>query len=164
MHAVGYSDLIAGFSGAAFCSESTTLDHPPKGDTPSLPEGRVTPLAAWLGTQVSPPLPRDFTSSWLTGSDFQDTASQRAARSWSPPGPGLNSRERFCNMQGVAARNPLPVNFNYTRMCYSMLRNNASGPEIGLPGRILTGLLAGKTQNRPSDRRPDGGPISVLSR
>ncbi len=31
-----------------------------------------------------------------------------------------------------------------------MLRNNASGPEIGLPGRILAGLLQGKHRNRPS--------------
>ncbi len=27
---------------------------------------------------------------------------------------------------------------------YSVLRNSASGPEIGLPGRILAGLLPGK--------------------
>ncbi len=37
-----------------------------------------------------------------------------------------------------------------------MLRNNASGPEIGLPGRILAGLLPGKHRNRPS-RRPSAG-------
>jgi hypothetical protein len=30
-----------------------------------------------------------------------------------------------------------------------MLRNNASGPEIGLPGRILAGLLPGKHQHLP---------------
>ncbi len=57
-----------------------------------------------------------------------------------------------------------------------MLRNNASGQEIGLPGRILTGLLPGKNPNRPSGRpkagrrddfrafpvavRPKSGPIS----
>ncbi len=35
---------------------------------------------------------------------------------------------------------------------YSMLRNSASGPEIGLPGRILAGLLPGKNRNRPSGR------------
>jgi hypothetical protein len=38
-------------------------------------------------------------------------------------------------------------------MDYFMLRNNASGPEIGLPGRILAGLLPGKHRSRPS-----GGP------
>ena len=43
---------------------------------------------------------------------------------------------------------------------YSMLRNNASGPEIGLPGRILAGLLPESTEIGP----PAGGPISVLSR
>ncbi len=41
-------------------------------------------------------------------------------------------------------------------MTYSMLRNNASGPEIGLPGRILAGLLPEKHQNRPSGRPKAG--------
>ncbi len=31
-----------------------------------------------------------------------------------------------------------------------MLRNSASGPEIGLPGRILARLLPGKHRNRSS--------------
>jgi hypothetical protein len=35
-----------------------------------------------------------------------------------------------------------------------MLRNSASGPEIGLPGRILAGLLPGKHRNRPPSRPP----------
>ncbi len=35
-----------------------------------------------------------------------------------------------------------------------MLLNSASGPEIGLPGQILAGLLLGRNQNRPSGRRP----------
>ncbi len=35
---------------------------------------------------------------------------------------------------------------------YSMLRNSASGAEIGLPGRILAGLLPGKNRNRPFGR------------
>ncbi len=34
---------------------------------------------------------------------------------------------------------------------YSMFRNNASGPEIGLPGRILAGLLPGEHRNQFSD-------------
>ena len=34
-----------------------------------------------------------------------------------------------------------------------MLRNNASGPEIGLPGRIWAGLLPGK--HRPAFGRPE---------
>jgi hypothetical protein len=64
---------------------------------------------------------------------------------------------------------------------YPMLRNSASGPEFGLPGRILAGLLQGKHRNRPSGRpaagrrahfstfpigvrqNPAGGPISVIS-
>ena len=33
-----------------------------------------------------------------------------------------------------------------------MLRNNASGPEIDLSGRILDGLLPGKHRNRPEGR------------
>ncbi len=37
-----------------------------------------------------------------------------------------------------------------------MLRNSASGPEIGLPGRILAGLLTGKHRNRPSGRPKAG--------
>ncbi len=40
---------------------------------------------------------------------------------------------------------------------YSMLRDNASGPEIGLPGWSSAGFELGKAQNRPSDRRPAGG-------
>ncbi len=35
---------------------------------------------------------------------------------------------------------------------YSMLHNNASGPSIGLPGRIWAGLLPGKHRNRLSGR------------
>ncbi len=46
-------------------------------------------------------------------------------------------------------------------MCYSMLRNSASGPEIGLPGRILAGLLPGKNRNLPSGR-PSAGRRSDL--
>ncbi len=38
---------------------------------------------------------------------------------------------------------------------YSMLRNNGSGQDIGLPGRILAGLLPGKHRNWPSGR-PEG--------
>ncbi len=52
---------------------------------------------------------------------------------------------------------------------YYMLRNNASGPEIGLPGWILTGLLSGKHRKqlsgRPSaGRRANFGafPVAVL--
>ena len=37
-----------------------------------------------------------------------------------------------------------------------MLRNIASGPEIGLPGRVLAGLLPGQHRNRPSGR-PSAG-------
>ncbi len=37
-----------------------------------------------------------------------------------------------------------------------MLHNNVSGPEIGLTGRILAGLLLGKRRNRPSGR-PSAG-------
>ena len=52
---------------------------------------------------------------------------------------------------------------------YSMLRNNASGPEIGLPGRILAGLLPEKHRNRPSGRpsagrRADFGAFPVAVR
>ncbi len=37
-----------------------------------------------------------------------------------------------------------------------MLHNSASGPEIGIAGRILAGLLPGKNRNRPSGRRSAG--------
>jgi hypothetical protein len=36
-----------------------------------------------------------------------------------------------------------------------MLRNNASGPEIGFPGRIVAGLLTEK-HRRPAFCRPEG--------
>ncbi len=41
---------------------------------------------------------------------------------------------------------------------YSM-RISASGPDIGLPGRILAGLLPGKHRDRPA-----GGSVSAFSR
>ncbi len=52
---------------------------------------------------------------------------------------------------------------------YSMLPNGASGPEIGLPGRILAGLLPGRHRNRPSGwpkagRRTDFGSFPVAVR
>ncbi len=52
------------------------------------------------------------------------------------------------------------ANNSPTYNIYSMLRNSASGPLIGLPGRILHGLLPGKHRIL----RPAGGPISALSR
>ncbi len=36
---------------------------------------------------------------------------------------------------------------------YPVLRNSASGPEIGLPGRLSAGFQSGKPQNRPSAGR-----------
>ncbi len=52
---------------------------------------------------------------------------------------------------------------------YSMLRNCAAGPEIGLPGRILAELLEGKHRNRPcgrpsANRRADFGVFPVAVR
>ncbi len=43
---------------------------------------------------------------------------------------------------------------------YTLLRNSASGPQIGLPGDIAR-TATGKTPK--SALRPAGGPISVLS-
>ncbi len=41
-----------------------------------------------------------------------------------------------------------------------MLRNNASGPLIDLPGRILAGLLRENTEiDPPAGRRTAGGPF-----
>jgi hypothetical protein len=52
---------------------------------------------------------------------------------------------------------------------YSMLHNIASGPEIGLPGRILSGMLPGMHRHRSSDRpsacrRADFGAFPVAVR
>ncbi len=51
----------------------------------------------------------------------------------------------------------------FIRDCsYSMLRNSASGPEIGFPGRILAGLLPGKHRNwSKAGRRADFGVFPV---
>ncbi len=54
-------------------------------------------------------------------------------------------------------------------MSYSMLRNSASGPGIGLPGQILAGLLPGKHRKRHSGRptagrRADFGAFPVAVR
>ncbi len=46
---------------------------------------------------------------------------------------------------------------------YSMLRNSASGLAIGLPGRILAGLIPGKHRNRPSGRKADFRPGSTIA-
>ncbi len=49
--------------------------------------------------------------------------------------------------------------------CYFMLRNSASGPEIGLRGWISVGILSGKPQTRrPSGRPMAGGPILMFFR
>ncbi len=46
-----------------------------------------------------------------------------------------------------------------------MLRNSASGPEIGLPGQILAGLLPVSHKiGPPAGRRPAGLSISVFPR
>ncbi len=37
-----------------------------------------------------------------------------------------------------------------------MLHKSASGPQMGLPGRILAGLLPGKNRNRSSGRPKAG--------
>ena len=48
-------------------------------------------------------------------------------------------------------------------MVYSTLRNSASGPEIGLPGRIFAGLL--QPSGRPkAGRRADFGALPVAVR
>ncbi len=39
---------------------------------------------------------------------------------------------------------------------YPMLRNSASGPEIGIPGRISAGFHSGKPRSRPSGRPKAG--------
>ena len=38
----------------------------------------------------------------------------------------------------------------------TQVRNNVSGPEIGLPGRILAGLLPGKHRNGPCNSAAGG--------
>jgi hypothetical protein len=45
-----------------------------------------------------------------------------------------------------------------------VLRNNASGPEIGLPGRISAGFWSGKPQNWLALRPAFGGSILNLSK
>ncbi len=56
-----------------------------------------------------------------------------------------------------------------SRLLYFMLRNSASGPELGLPGRIFAALLPGKHRNRSSGRpsagrRADFGAFPVAVR
>ncbi len=50
----------------------------------------------------------------------------------------------------------LDMLLNVLAPSYSMLRNNASGPEIGLPGRMSAGLLPGKHRHGPSGRPKAG--------
>ncbi len=70
-----------------------------------------------------------------------------------PAGPGvhLGTRER----QRRLANTNREWHSDKETQIYSMLRNSASGPETGLPGRILAGLLPGKHRHRPSGR-PEG--------
>ncbi len=49
------------------------------------------------------------------------------------------------------------------KLGYFMLRNSASGPELGLPGRILAGLLPGK-HRKAFGRRADFGAFPVAVR
>ncbi len=64
---------------------------------------------------------------------------------------GSNLRMKHGHRSGGSIRKP-----SGSHPTYSMLRNTASGPEIGLPGRILAGLLTGKDRNRPSGRPKAG--------
>ncbi len=49
-----------------------------------------------------------------------------------------------------------------TTLCSA--KRSASGPEIGLPGRISAGFWSGKPQNRPSGRRADVEVFSIRIR
>ncbi len=76
----------------------------------------------------------------------------------------------------MTARQPSRAKYSVLRLLFfvfsfflSMLRNNASGPDIGLPGRSLAGLLPGRHHIRPfgrpsAGRRADFGafPVAVL--
>ncbi len=42
---------------------------------------------------------------------------------------------------------------------YPMLRNSASGPEIGLPGRMSAAFNSAESQNRPSGRPSAAGEL-----
>ena len=77
------------------------------------------------------------------------TQSTSVSAIWASPGstPKLAPTRRCCMSEWPLA-GPKPY--------YSMLRNSASGPEIGLPGRILAGLLPGKNRNRLSGRPKAG--------
>ena len=66
-------------------------------------------------------------------------------------GAGADSLEAPDDVCHPTAQNP--KRFFDLSVNYSMLRDSASGLEIGLPGRILAGLLPGKYRNRPSGRR-----------
>ncbi len=85
----------------------------------------------------------------------------------------LAPARRCTHLQLAGKRHGLPACANYRRARssesiglaamdvtkpykYSMSRNNGSGPEIGLPGRILAGLVPGKHRHRPSGR-PSAG-------
>ncbi len=98
------------------------------------------------------------------------------------PGPARPQKRTPKNSGQTAFRYPAQVHDARPPQVsgiYSMLRNSASGSEIGLLGRILAGLLPGKHQNRPSGRpkasrstdfgafpaavRPKSGPEGVPS-
>jgi hypothetical protein len=91
------------------------------------------------------------------------------------PPRGPESTPRAQKRGPRAIPNPVCRKYEFMFVClfsapcqyakYPMLRNSVSGPEIGLPGRILAGLLPGEHRHRPSGRPSDGQkPISVFSR
>ncbi len=74
---------------------------------------------------------------------------------WPPPAatdgkPGSPGQLRPQNHARRGAGN-LRVNYWYSKVC-----NSLSGPEIGLLGRILAGLLPGKHRHPPSGRPKAG--------
>ncbi len=87
-----------------------------------------------------------------------NTTSTPCAISWVRACATLRQRQcqhTLSNMPGKLLTESFAMGFRAVFIyiyIYSMLRNNASGPEIGIPDRISAGFLSGKHQIRPFGR------------
>ncbi len=110
----------------------------------------VGPRRAGIGPLRAPragPCPRQF---------GPQTIRAPKGRNWALRLRDILGFRRVCRPIGSRTGRPLQHLLGGDRGWYSMLRNSASGPEIGLPGRSLAGLQPGRHRNRPSSR-PSAG-------
>ncbi len=77
----------------------------------------------------------------------------------------MRETTNFVSRSGDSQRSSISsglLRYSLRIYCYPVLRNSVSGPEIGFPGMISAGSLAGKHQNRPSGRPKAGRRVAFM--